>query len=235
MIHHGEITILHSRVSFFLFKKKCALNLSTQKTLTLSFSDFLTPSHVPGLRGQEEHGSVCLSKETIPQAKQTGNQVRDKGKEEILDSKKEGEGEEEGSCRVTACQQEEANATERYVHAKSLQLCPTLALQAPLSMGFSRQQYWSGLHFLLQGIFPTQGSNPCLLISCIGWQVLYHQCHLGIHLLRVGGTGATQGHMEKHQIGSGGRNRTQRKAQAPLFFCGKDWIGQGKTVEDRLV
>ena len=30
-------------------------------------------------------------------------------------------------------------------------------------MGFSGQEYWSGLHFLLQGIFPTQGSNPHLL------------------------------------------------------------------------
>ena len=29
-------------------------------------------------------------------------------------------------------------------------------------MGFSRQEYWSGCHFLLQGIFPTQGSNPGL-------------------------------------------------------------------------
>ena len=35
--------------------------------------------------------------------------------------------------------------------------------QAPLSMGFSRQEYWSGLHSLLQGIFPTQGSKPGLL------------------------------------------------------------------------
>ena len=25
-----------------------------------------------------------------------------------------------------------------------------------------RQEYWSGYHFLLQGIFWTQGSNPCL-------------------------------------------------------------------------
>ena len=31
------------------------------------------------------------------------------------------------------------------------------------SVGCSRQEYWSGLHFLLQGIFPTQGSNTCLL------------------------------------------------------------------------
>ena len=48
------------------------------------------------------------------------------------------------------------------------QLCLTVtpwtaACQAPLSMGFSRQDYWSGLHFLLQGIFLTQGSKPRLL------------------------------------------------------------------------
>ena len=33
----------------------------------------------------------------------------------------------------------------------------TVAYQAPPSMGFSRQEYWSGFHFLLQGIFLTQG------------------------------------------------------------------------------
>ena len=38
----------------------------------------------------------------------------------------------------------------------------TVAHQAPPSMGFSRQEYWSGLPILLQGIFPTQESNPCL-------------------------------------------------------------------------
>ena len=40
----------------------------------------------------------------------------------------------------------------------------TVAHEAPLPMGFSRQEYWgSGLHVLLQGIFLTQGSNPRLL------------------------------------------------------------------------
>ena len=33
----------------------------------------------------------------------------------------------------------------------------------PPPMGFSRQEYWSGLHSLLQGIFLTQGSNLGLL------------------------------------------------------------------------
>ena len=35
----------------------------------------------------------------------------------------------------------------------------TVALQPPLSMGFSRQEFWSGFHVLLQGIFLTQRSN----------------------------------------------------------------------------
>ena len=35
----------------------------------------------------------------------------------------------------------------------------TVAYQASPSMGFSRQEYESGCHFLLQGIVPTQGSN----------------------------------------------------------------------------
>ena len=33
----------------------------------------------------------------------------------------------------------------------------TAAHQGPLSMGFLWQKYWSGCHFLLQGIFPNQG------------------------------------------------------------------------------
>ena len=47
--------------------------------------------------------------------------------------------------------------------------CPTLstpwtvAHQAPLSMEFSRHEYWSGLPFPSPGIFPTQESNPGLL------------------------------------------------------------------------
>ena len=43
-------------------------------------------------------------------------------------------------------------------------------------MGFSRQEYWSGSHFLLQGIIPTQGSNLGLP-HCR--QILYHLSHQG--------------------------------------------------------
>ena len=39
----------------------------------------------------------------------------------------------------------------------------TVAHQAALSTGFSRQEYWSGCCFLLQRIFLTKGSNPHFL------------------------------------------------------------------------
>ena len=60
-------------------------------------------------------------------------------------------------------------------HCSHVQLFVTLwtiAHQAPLSMGFSKQEYWSGLPwFMVQGIFLAQGLNPCLL-HC-RW-ILYH-------------------------------------------------------------
>ena len=48
----------------------------------------------------------------------------------------------------------------------------TVARQAPLSMGFSRQEYWSGLPFPSPGDLPH--SQTCLsCISCIGRWILY--------------------------------------------------------------
>ena len=44
-----------------------------------------------------------------------------------------------------------------------VRLSVTVACQAPLSMGFPRQEYWSGCNFLLQGVFPSQGSNSHFL------------------------------------------------------------------------
>ena len=46
----------------------------------------------------------------------------------------------------------------------------TVAHQALLSLGFSGKNPGMGCHFLLQGIFPTQGLNPCLL-HLLHWQV----------------------------------------------------------------
>ena len=44
-----------------------------------------------------------------------------------------------------------------------------LAHQAPLSMEFSRQEYWSGLPFPPLGIFSIHGLNPRLL-CLLHWQ-----------------------------------------------------------------
>ena len=51
----------------------------------------------------------------------------------------------------------------RFSHVRLFETLWTIAHQALLSKGFSRQEYWSGLHVLFQGIFPAQGSNPHLL------------------------------------------------------------------------
>ena len=56
-------------------------------------------------------------------------------------------------------------------------LCVTLwtrAHQAPLSMGILQARLGVGCHALFQGIFPTQGLNPCLLLLLHCRQILYH-------------------------------------------------------------
>ena len=52
----------------------------------------------------------------------------------------------------------------------------TIAYQAPLSMGFSRQECWSGLPFPSAGYLPTQELNPGLP-HCR--QTLYRLSHQG--------------------------------------------------------
>ena len=41
----------------------------------------------------------------------------------------------------------------------------TVACQSPLSMGFSRQEYWSGLPYPPPGDFPKPGTEPMSLMS----------------------------------------------------------------------
>ena len=59
-----------------------------------------------------------------------------------------------------------------YMRAKSLQLCPTLcdpvntvACKAPLSMGFSKQEYQTGLPCPPPGDLPDPGIEPSSLMS----------------------------------------------------------------------
>ena len=58
----------------------------------------------------------------------------------------------------------------------------TVTCQAPLSMEFSEQEYWTGLPFPTWGDLPDPGIEPC-----IGRQILYHPHHLGgPQMARVG-------------------------------------------------
>ena len=71
---------------------------------------------------------------------------------------------------------------------KSLQSCPTLcnprtvAHQASLSMGFTRQKYWSGLPCLPPWDLPDPGIEPTSLMTSAltgeGRGILYHLHHL---------------------------------------------------------
>ena len=56
-------------------------------------------------------------------------------------------------------------------------LQPHGARQAPLSMEFSRKEYWSKLPFPSPGDLPDPGINPVAL-HCLHWrQLLYHLSH----------------------------------------------------------
>ena len=46
----------------------------------------------------------------------------------------------------------------------------TTACQAPLSMGFSRQEYWSGLSSPSSGDLPDPGTEPASINVCLHWQ-----------------------------------------------------------------
>ena len=50
----------------------------------------------------------------------------------------------------------------------------TVARQASLSMGFSRQEYWSGLLSPPPENPPDPEIKPASHISCISRQILYH-------------------------------------------------------------
>ena len=57
----------------------------------------------------------------------------------------------------------------------------TVVQKPPLSMGFSRQEYWSGLccHAFLLGVFQPRDQTCISYISCIGRRVLHHSHNLG--------------------------------------------------------
>ena len=53
----------------------------------------------------------------------------------------------------------------RFNHVQFFVTLWTLALQTPRSMGFSRQEYWSGLPCPPPGYLPDPGIKPTSLLS----------------------------------------------------------------------
>ena len=68
----------------------------------------------------------------------------------------------------------------RFSHVWLFATLWTVAGQAPLSMGFSRQEYWVGCHSFSRGSSWPRDRTCIFQVSCIGRQVLYH---LGSHVL----------------------------------------------------
>ena len=66
------------------------------------------------------------------------------------------------------------------VRAQSLSRVPflatlwTIALWSPLSVGFSRQEYWSGLSCPPSGDHPDPGNEPASMFPALGGEGLYH-------------------------------------------------------------
>ena len=60
-----------------------------------------------------------------------------------------------------------SNCVQLLSHVRFFATSWTIAPQAPLSMGFSRQEYWSGLPFPSPGDFPHLGVRLVSRVSCI--------------------------------------------------------------------
>ena len=69
----------------------------------------------------------------------------------------------------------------RSVASNSFETPWTAVCQGPLSMGCSRQEYWSGLPFPPPGNLPNPGMEPSTLVSLAlaGRWILYQLHHLG--------------------------------------------------------
>ena len=79
-------------------------------------------------------------------------------------------------CQDSVCE-------SRSVLCSSLLVTPwTVAHWAPLSVGFSRQEYWSGLPCPPPGHLPHPGIELAPHVSCIGRWVLYQSTTWGAPL-----------------------------------------------------
>ena len=102
-----------------------------------------------------------------------------------------------------------------------------VACQAPLSLGFPRQEYWGGLHFLLQGIFPTQGLDLCLLhwqtdslpLHHLGGPMWLDTCMKRLHMLSDTKNNCCYSLRSHHSLEAVGvRERFHEKDQGSLML-----------------
>ena len=105
--------------------------------------------------------------------------------------------------------------------AKPPQYCKVIALQLKKyiikNIKRKKKEYWNELHFLLEGIFPTQGLT---CISYIGWQILYHWAtrEAPISYLALNLTCLFFPQLSKPQL----KNKTKQKnplSSPPACFC----------------
>ena len=68
---------------------------------------------------------------------------------------------------------------ESLSHVRLFMTTKTVAHQAPLSMGFSRQEYWSGLPCPLPGDLPGPVIEPMSIVSPALQAILYPWSYLG--------------------------------------------------------
>ena len=85
---------------------------------------------------------------------------------------------ESGMERESTCLSQLCCALSCFSHIQLFATLWTIAHQAPLSMGFSRQEHWSELSCPPPGHLPNLWIEPVSLVCCMGRQVLYHWCHL---------------------------------------------------------
>ena len=89
----------------------------------------------------------------------------------------------------------------------------TIAHQAPLSMGFSRKEYWSGLPFPTPRDLPNSGIRPAsVLHPCLGRQIFTTEPPGGAPCRFIYGILT---HLQTHQAGPTGRRKHLGQSQGP--------------------
>ena len=74
-------------------------------------------------------------------------------------------------CTITDVQRTYACMLTHFSHVRLFATLWTVVHHAPLSMGFLRQEYWSGLPCPPSGELPKSGINSASLKSLLHWQV----------------------------------------------------------------